>query len=82
MRRVSDHLSAVLGTVDALAPIDVGLLDAHGTVAAEDVIAPWALPQYDHATVPGYALRAADSAKASLPRMGASSKSMRSPSAW
>ena len=65
MRRVSDHLSAVLGAVDALAPIDVGLLDAHGTVAAEDVIAPWALPQYDHATVPGYAVRAADLADAS-----------------
>jgi molybdopterin molybdotransferase len=65
VRRVSDHLSAVLGAVDALAPIDVGLLDAHGTVAAEDVIAPWALPQYDHATVPGYAVRATDLADAS-----------------
>ena len=65
MRRVSDHLSAVLGGVDALAPIDVGLLDAHGTVAAEDVIAPWALPQYDHATAAGYAVRAADVASAS-----------------
>jgi molybdopterin molybdotransferase len=58
--RVSDHLSEVLGAVGALDPIDVGLLDAHGAVAAEDVIAPWALPQYDHATTPGYAVRASD----------------------
>ena len=64
MTRVADHLSEVLGAVGALDPIDVGLLDAHGTVAAEDVIAPWALPQYDHAMTPGYALRAADAADA------------------
>jgi molybdopterin molybdotransferase len=62
--RVADHLSEVLGAVGALDPIDVGLLDAHGAVAAEDVIAPWALPQYDHATTPGYAVRAADVAQA------------------
>lgn len=65
MRRVADHLSDVLAAVAALAPIDVGLLDAHGAVAAEDVIAPWPLPGYDHATTPGYAVRAADIAKAS-----------------
>jgi molybdopterin molybdotransferase len=62
MKGVADHLSDVLGRVGPLAPIDVGLLDAHGAVTAEDVIAPWALPQYDHAAVPGYALRAADTA--------------------
>jgi molybdopterin molybdotransferase len=60
VKRVADHLSDVLGQVGPLAPIDVGLLDAHGAVAAEDVIAPWALPQYDHAVVSGYAVRAAD----------------------
>lgn len=64
MRRVADHLSEVLGAVGALSPIDVGLLDAHGAVASEDVVAPWALPQYDHAIVPGYAIRAADAAGA------------------
>jgi molybdopterin molybdotransferase len=64
VRRVSDHLSAVLGTVSALSPIDVGLLDAHGTVVAEDVIAPWALPPYDHATTNGYAVRSADTDEA------------------
>jgi molybdopterin molybdotransferase len=62
--RVADHLSEVLGAVGALDPIDVGLLDAHGAVAAEDVIAPWALPQYDHASTPGYAVRSADVADA------------------
>jgi molybdopterin molybdotransferase len=65
VRRVADHLSDVLGAVEALPPIDVGLLDAHGCVAAEDVIAPWALPGYDHATTPGYAVRAGDVAEAS-----------------
>ena len=64
MRRVADHLSDVLGRVEPLAPIDVGLLDAHGAVTAEDVIAPWALPQYDHAATAGYAVRAADLAEA------------------
>jgi molybdopterin molybdotransferase len=65
LKRVSDHLSDVLDAVAPLEPIDVALLDAHGCVAAEDVVAPWALPPYDQATVDGYAVRAIDVADAS-----------------
>lgn len=65
MKRVSDHLSDVLATVSALRPLDLQLLDAHGCVLAEDVIAPWALPMFDNSAMDGYAVVAADVADAS-----------------
>jgi molybdopterin molybdotransferase len=60
MKRVADHLSDVLEAVRPLAPIDVQLLEAWGTVAAEDVTAPWSIPARAEATVAGYAVRADD----------------------
>jgi molybdopterin molybdotransferase len=60
VKRVADHLSAVLSAVRPLTPIDVQLLDAHGCVLTEDVIAPWALPQFDNSSMDGYAVRAED----------------------
>ncbi len=65
MRRVADQLSEVLERIGPLAPIDVPLLEAHGRVAAEDVVAPWAIPQFDQAIVEGYAVRSEDVADAS-----------------
>jgi molybdopterin molybdotransferase len=64
VKRVADHLSAVLSAVRPLTPIDVQLLDAHGCVLTEDVIAPWALPQFDNSAMDGYAVRAEDVAAA------------------
>ena len=60
MKRVADHLSDVLSIVRPLTPLGVQLLDAHGCVLAEDVVAPWPLPQFDNSAMDGYAVRAAD----------------------
>ncbi|MGH8775043.1 MAG: molybdotransferase-like divisome protein Glp [Jiangellaceae bacterium] len=64
MKRVADHLSDVLSAVRPLTPLNVQLLDAHGCVLAEDVIAPWPLPQFDNSAMDGYAVRAEDVADA------------------
>jgi molybdopterin molybdotransferase len=60
MKRVADHLSDVLSVIRPLTPLDVQLLDAHGCVLAEDVVAPWPLPQFDNSAMDGYAVRADD----------------------
>lgn len=60
MKRVADHLSDVLETIRPLPALDVQLLDAHGCVLSEDVVAPWPLPQFDNSAMDGYAVRAED----------------------
>lgn len=65
MKRVADHLSEVLAAVAPLKPIGVHLLDAHGCLLTEDVVAPWPLPQFDNSAMDGYAVQAADVAGAS-----------------
>jgi molybdopterin molybdotransferase len=60
VKRVADHLSDVLSAVRPLTPLDVQLLDAHGCVLTEDVIAPWPLPQFDNSAMDGYAVRSED----------------------
>jgi molybdopterin molybdotransferase len=66
VKRVSDHLSDVLSLVEALKPLDLQLLDAHGCVLSEDVVAPWALPMFDNSAMDGYAVQRADVASATL----------------
>jgi molybdopterin molybdotransferase len=46
--------------VRPLDTIDLQLLDAHGCILAEDVVAQWSLPQFDNASMDGYAVRAED----------------------
>jgi molybdopterin molybdotransferase len=60
MRTVDEHLADVLSVVQPLAALEVGLLDAHGCVLAEDLIAPAPLPGFDNSAMDGYAVRAAD----------------------
>ena len=60
MRSVDTHLQQVLGTVTPLVELELRLLDAHGCVLAEDVVADRAVPPYDTAGVEGYAVRSAD----------------------
>jgi molybdopterin molybdotransferase len=62
--QVGAHLENVLGTVGLLSPLDVSLLDAHGCVLAEDVVAGYPLPPFDNSAMDGYAVRAADIAGA------------------
>ncbi|MCW2665122.1 MAG: molybdopterin molybdochelatase [Frankiales bacterium] len=57
---VDEHLADILSVVGPLSPLDLGLLDAHGCVLAEDVVAPGPLPSFDNSGMDGYAVRAAD----------------------
>ena len=60
MKSVDAHLDRVLAAVAPLPELELRLLDAHGCVLAEDVVAERAVPAYDIALVDGYAVRAAD----------------------
>jgi molybdopterin molybdotransferase len=60
VRSFDEHLAEVLQVVQPLAPLEVGLLDAHGCVLAEDVVAPAPLPGFDNSAMDGYAVRSAD----------------------
>ena len=60
MRTVDEHLAEVLTVVAPLAPLEMGLLDAHGCVLAEDVRSAGPLPSFDNASMDGYAVRVAD----------------------
>ena len=61
---VAEQLARVLDVVQPLSPLQLGLLDAHGCVLTEDVVAPTALPAFDNSSMDGYAVRAADVAGA------------------
>jgi molybdopterin molybdotransferase len=65
VKSVDAHLADVLHDVRALSSLDLQLLDAHGCILAEDVVAPWDLPQFDNSSMDGYAVLAADLAGAS-----------------
>ncbi len=66
MRTVEEHLTHCLEQVRPLAPIELQLLEAQGGLLAEAVIAGRDIPMFDAAAVDGYALRAADVARASV----------------
>ncbi|MDX6738436.1 gephyrin-like molybdotransferase Glp [Actinocorallia sp. A-T 12471] len=60
MRSVSDHLAAIVARLTALPPLRLPLLEAAGTVLAEEVRSPVDLPPFDNSAMDGYAVRAAD----------------------
>lgn len=76
MKSVDQHLADVLAGIAPLTPLDLQLLDAHGCILAEDVVAPADLPAFDNSSMDGYAVVAADLAAAgpdapvSLPVLG------------
>ncbi|MGN6606937.1 MAG: molybdotransferase-like divisome protein Glp [Jatrophihabitans sp.] len=65
LRTVDEHLAGVLGTVGALEPIELHLLDAQGLLLAEDVTSAFPLPSFDNSAMDGYAVRAVDTRHAS-----------------
>jgi molybdopterin molybdotransferase len=62
---VDGHLDAILDIVRPLPELDLTLLDAHGCVLAEDIVATAPLPGFDNSAMDGYAVRASDLASAS-----------------
>ncbi|MDX6218204.1 MAG: molybdopterin molybdotransferase [Frankiales bacterium] len=72
MRSVDEHLAEILSVVHPLQSLEVGLLDAHGCVLAEDVAATVPVPAHGVAAVDGYAVRSPDAAHApvALPVVG------------
>ncbi|HVE64689.1 MAG TPA: gephyrin-like molybdotransferase Glp [Mycobacteriales bacterium] len=60
MITVDEHLQSVLRTVSPLDLLEMPLLDAHGCVLGEDVIAGGSLPPFDNSSMDGYAVRHAD----------------------
>lgn len=61
----AEHLERILHTIGPLQPLELGLLDAHGCVLAEDLVAPADLPGFDNSAMDGYAVRADDVRSAS-----------------
>ncbi len=64
MKSVEQHISDLLGLVAVAEPIELDLLQAHGTVLAEPVVSPVSLPGFDNSSMDGYAVHAADLAGA------------------
>jgi molybdopterin molybdotransferase len=61
---VDAHLDNILSVVQPLSSLQLGLMDAHGCVLTEDVIATDPLPGFDNSAVDGYAVRLDDAAAA------------------
>ena len=61
---VEGHLAEILGTIEPLAPTELGLGDVLGLVLAEDVAAASPLPSFDNSAMDGYAVRVEDVAAA------------------
>ncbi|MEI6622771.1 MAG: gephyrin-like molybdotransferase Glp [Actinomycetes bacterium] len=65
MRSVEEQLQLMLNSIIAVEPLDLPLLDARGTVLAEDVVAENPIPAVDMAGVDGFAVCARELANAS-----------------
>lgn len=57
---LAEYLQDVLAKIRPLPPLDLELVQAYGNVFAEDIVAPGALPAFDHAAIDGYAVRTDD----------------------
>ncbi len=65
MKSVDAHLRDVLARVGPLQQLELRLLDAHGCMLAENVVAEGPVPSFDNSSMDGYAVRSADVAAAS-----------------
>lgn len=64
MKSVEEHLTGILERVTPLSPLELQLLDAHGSMLVDDVAATGDLPPFDNSSMDGYAVRLADVADA------------------
>ncbi len=64
MRSVDDQLAVVIKGIEPLSPLQLQILDAHGCILAEDVVAGTDLPPFDNSAMDGYAVRVGDLATA------------------
>lgn len=64
LKSVDQHLEDILAGIHPIAPLDLQLLDAHGCILAEPVVAEVDLPMFDNSSMDGYAVRLADVATA------------------
>jgi molybdopterin molybdotransferase len=60
MKSVEEYLAGVLGAIEPLPPLEMSLLEAHGCLLAEDVVAAVDLPPWDNSGMDGYAVRLSD----------------------
>lgn len=60
MKSVDAHLQRVLAAIPPLTELELRLLDAHGCVLAEEVVADRPVPAHDTAACDGYAVRSGD----------------------
>src|SRR3954453_190444 len=65
LKPVDAHLTDIPAVVEPLSPLDLTLLDAHGCVLAEDIIATHPLPPFENSAMDGYAVRTTDISSAS-----------------
>jgi molybdenum cofactor synthesis domain len=65
LKNVDQHLADILSQIEPIAALDLQLLDAHGCMLAEAVVAEVDLPPFDNSSMDGYAVRVADVAGAS-----------------
>ncbi|WP_406283756.1 gephyrin-like molybdotransferase Glp [Embleya sp. NBC_00896] len=64
MKSVEDHLTGILGRIEPLAPLELQLLDAHGSLLVDEVASTGDLPPFDNSSMDGYAVRISDVADA------------------
>ncbi|MDI2128772.1 molybdotransferase-like divisome protein Glp [Yinghuangia seranimata] len=64
MKSVEEHLNGILERVSPLSPLELQLLDAHGSLLVDEVAATGDLPPFDNSSMDGYAVRLADVADA------------------
>jgi molybdopterin molybdotransferase len=60
LRPLDRHRTEVLSRIEALEPIDLQLLEAHGCVLAADVVADAQIPGFDNSAMDGYAVHETD----------------------
>lgn len=66
MLELEDAVAQILAALPAVARESISTGEAHGRVLAEDICAPIDLPGFDNSSVDGYAVRALDTAGASV----------------